>query len=820
MKQVMSTLLLVLCTTVAWAQSEVRGTVKDQSTGQTIAGATVLLSNPDLRKGIQTDANGQFLIDAVPSGTYQLKVSFVGYVSFEESVEINADRIFDIQLVEKVVGLDDVIVTGTRANEKSPTTYQNVSKEAIQKQNLGQDLPVLLNFTPSVVTTSDAGAGIGYTGIRIRGSDPTRINVTINGIPLNDPESQGVFWVNMPDFSSSVSDIQIQRGVGTSTNGAGAFGASLNILTDGISSEAGGQINVGGGSFNTRRVNGIFSTGLLSNNFAFKARLSQIKSDGYIDRAFSDLNSWYAAGGYYGRKSTVKLITFSGNEQTYQSWWGTPEARLNNDVAGMQEVIANNGYSQEQAVNLLNSGRTFNYYLYDNQIDNYGQDHYQLHFSHTFDASLSLNTAIHYTRGQGYFEEFREDDDFADYGLPDLNIGGQTISSTDLIRRRWLDNDFYGGTFDLNYSSDKVLATWGGAINRYDGDHFGEIIWAAFAGDTEIRDRWYESTSEKTDMNTYFKLNYQLSEKLNVYGDLQLRQVDYTGFGNDNDLRPIDFDESWTFFNPKFGAIYQADPSTQFYASFAVGNKEPNRSDIIDAPPGTSPTHETLNNLEVGLRKQVDELAFELNYYYMDYNNQLVLTGDVNDVGATIRTNVPNSYRMGLEASANWNISNSLNWNVNATISENKIRSFEEVIIDYGVNFDEFNLIRNQYENTNISFSPNLIMGSQLSFRPIDAFEVALLSKYVGDQYLDNTSNDDRKIDAFFTNDIRVNYDIPVKGLKAMNISLLVNNVLNEMYESNGYTFGYFGGTDFEVRENYFYPQAGTNFLLSLGLKF
>jgi len=816
----MLTLLLVLSTTVAWAQSEVRGTVKDQSTDQTIAGATVLLSNADLRKGVQTDANGQFLIEAVPFGTYQLKVSFVGYANYEETLRVNGDQVLDIELKERVLGLDDVIVTGTRANEKSPTTYQNVSKEAIQKQNLGQDLPVLLNFTPSVVTTSDAGAGIGYTGIRIRGSDPTRINVTINGIPLNDPESQGVFWVNMPDFSSSVSDIQIQRGVGTSTNGAGAFGASLNILTDGISSEAGGQITVGGGSFNTRRLNGVFSTGILSNNFAFEARLSQIKSDGYIDRAFSDLNSWYAAGGYYGKKSTVKLITFSGNEQTYQSWWGTPEARLNNDVAGMQEVIANNGYSQEQADNLLNSGRTFNYYLYDNQTDNYGQDHYQLHFAHSFDASFALNTAIHYTRGQGYFEEFRDEDDFADYGLPDLDIGGQTISSTDLIRRRWLDNHFYGGTFDLNYTSDKVLATWGGAINRYDGDHFGEIIWAEFAGDSEIRDRWYESTSEKTDINTYFKLNYQLTNKLNVYGDLQVRQVDYNGFGNDNDLRPIDFDESWTFFNPKFGAIYQANPSTQFYASFAVGNKEPNRSDIIDAPPGTSPIHETLNNLEAGFRRQVNELAFELNYYYMDYNNQLVLTGDVNDVGASIRTNVPDSYRMGLEASANWNISNTLNWNVNATLSENKIRAFEEVIIDYGVNFDEFNLIRNQYENTDISFSPSIIMGSQLSFNPIDAFEIALLSKYVGEQYLDNTSNVERKIDAFFTNDIRMNYVVPIKGLKEMNISLLVNNVLNEMYESNGYTFGYFGGADFEVRENYFYPQAGTNFLLSLGLKF
>jgi len=813
-------MMLVLGTTAAWAQSQVKGVVTNKSTGDPIAGATVLLRNDALRKGAQSNAQGQYLFNDLANGNYRLTVTFVGFEDFNQELEVNGNLSFNVQLEEKVIGLEDVIVTGTRANDKSPTTYQNVSKEVIEKQNLGQDLPVLLNFTPSVVTTSDAGAGIGYTGIRIRGSDPTRINVTINGIPLNDPESQGVFWVNMPDFSSSVSDIQIQRGVGTSTNGAGAFGASLNILTEGISSEAGGSITLGTGSFNTQRVNGIFSTGLLSNNFAFEARLSQIKSDGYIDRAFSDLSSWYAAGGYYGKKSTLKFITFSGDEQTYQSWWGTPEARLTNDVVGMQEVIANNGYSQEQADNLLNSGRTFNYYLYDNQTDNYGQDHYQLHFSHELDKAWSLNSALHYTRGEGYFEEFREDDDFADYGLNDVTIGGQTISSTDLIRRRWLANDFYGGTFDLNYATDKILATWGGAINQYDGDHYGEIIWAQFAGGSDIRYRWYESSSQKRDMNSYFKLNYQLSQKLNVYGDLQVRSVDYFGSGQDNDLRVIDFDENWTFFNPKFGAIYQANTSTQVYASFAVGNKEPNRSDIIDAPPGTFPEHETLNNLEVGLRKQMGELAFEFNYYYMDYTNQLVLTGDVNDVGASIRTNVPDSYRMGLEASANWNISEQLNWNVNATISENKIRAFEEVIIDYGVNFDEFNLIRNQYENTDISFSPSLIMGSQLSFTPIKDLEVAVLSKYVGDQYLDNTSNENRKIDAFFTNDIRLNYAVPLDGLKGMTISLLVNNVLNEMYESNGYTFGYFGGTDFEVRENYFYPQAGTNFLLNLSLKF
>lgn len=808
----------MLMITQVFAQSNIRGKVVDDTTGESVYGASIMLSPGS--QGTTTDEEGNFLLQNVENGNYTLRVSMIGYANLSRELRVAGNVNLTLRLVQKAEQLQDVIVTGTRANEKTPTTFTNVSSEEIEKQNLGQDLPFLLNWTPSVVVTSDAGAGVGYTGIRIRGSDPTRINVTINGIPVNDSESQGVFWVNTPDFASSTSSIQVQRGVGTSTNGAGAFGASINVLTNGVSTVPKAQVNTSVGSYNTQKYNAIYSTGLLESNWAFEGRLSKITSDGYIDRASSDLSSYYLSGGYYGKKTSLQFIHFGGNEVTYQSWWGTPEARLENDAAGIEEVIANNGYTAEQVANLRNSGRTFNYYLYDNQVDDYGQDHYQLHFSQELSPSWNLNTALHYTKGSGFFEEYKDDEDLADYGLQEVTIGGSTITSTDLIRRRWLDNDFYGMTYDLNYDGSDVQFTLGGAYNEYDGLHFGEVIWAQYASNGEIRHRFYESRSDKSDFNTYAKVNYQISDQLNLFGDVQVRNIVYSGAGTDNDLRVIDFDQNYTFFNPKVGLTYNLTNNSSLYGSFAIGNKEPNRSDIIDAAPGREPEHETLNNLEIGYRKRTGRAAFEANYYLMDYKNQLVLTGEVNDVGAGIRTNVPDSYRMGIELSGGMQVNRWFAFQANLALSENKIKSFEEVIFDYGVNFDEYNEVRTEFEDTDISFSPAVIAGGQLTFTPVSNLEIALLSKYVGDQYLDNTSNDNRKIDAFFVNDIRFNYGFETALVKRMNLSLLINNLLNTEYESNGYTFGYFGGPDYEVRENYFYPQAGTNFLFSLGLDF
>lgn len=809
---------LLLTSLSVFAQYTIKGKVTDAETGQALQGANVLLVNST--QGMPTNEQGEFSLTDLVAGEYKLVIRMIGYANYERSIDLKGDVDLNISLNRKTTSLSDVIVTGTRATEKTPTTFTTITGEEIKKQNLGQDLPFLLNWTPSVVTTSDAGAGVGYTGIRIRGSDATRINVTINGIPINDSESQGVFWVNTPDIASSAADIQVQRGVGTSTNGAGAFGGSINILTNGLSQEARAEVNTSVGSFNTQKYNAIFSTGLLKDRWAFEGRLSQITSDGFVDRASSDLQSYYLSGGYFGKKTSVKFITFGGDEVTYQSWYGTPEARLRNDAAGIEAVIANNGFTASQADNLRNSGRSYNFYEYDNQVDDYGQDHYQLHMAHKFNTNLNLTVAGHYTKGGGFFEEFRNDDDLADYGIADVVLGGTTISSSDLIRRRWLDNDFYGVVYDLNYSTDKIDATFGGGVNKYIGDHFGEVIWARFSGDSDIRDRYYESRSEKVDFNSYLKMNYQANEKLNIFGDLQYRTVDYKGIGVDNDLRQIDFDKNFNFFNPKVGASYQLNNNANLYASFAIGNKEPNRSDIIDAAPGVDPQHETLNNLEIGYKRQSSTGSFEFNYYLMDYKNQLVLTGEVNDVGAGIRTNVADSYRMGIELSGVMKLTKGLFWSANVALSQNRINAFDEIIFDYEAAFDEFNEVRTTFTDTDISFSPSVVAGSQLSFIPTSGIEIALLSKYVGEQFLDNTSSDSRKIDAFFVNDLRINYAFETKTIKEVSINLLVNNILNLEYESNGYTFGYFGGQSFEVRENYFYPQAGTNFLLSLGLSF
>ncbi len=806
----------LLMPALLWAQFSLTGTINDDQ-GQPLPGANVVLTPG--QQATATNADGQYRFEALAAGNYQLRVSFVGYSTREIRFELDADRTLDVSLKEDIQLKEEVIVYATRANEKTPTTFDNINLEEIESRNLGQDMPIILNFSPSLVSTSDAGNGVGYTGIRIRGSDPTRINVTINGIPVNDSESHGVFWVNMPDFASSVNNIQIQRGVGASTNGAAAFGATVNLQTAAPDQEAYGQIDNSFGSFDTWRHTFIVNSGLINDRWAFQGRLSKITSDGYIDRAESNLQSYFLSGTYYGDKTIVKALTFAGKERTYQSWWGTPEARLENDVEGMQAVIANNGYTEAQAQNLLNSGRTFNYYLYDNEVDNYQQDHYQLHVNHTFSPYFNLNGALHYTYGRGYFEQYRNDDDFADYGLDPVEIGGETVSSTDLIRRRWLDNDFYGLTFSANYEKDDWLVTLGGGYNEYEGDHFGEIIWARFAGDTEIRENYYDNVGTKEDFNIFLKSNYQITPKLNLYGDLQLRTIDYRTVGADNDLRFLDTGGDYAFFNPKFGFTYSLSNNTSLYASYAIGNREPVRNDFVDAPDGVTPEHETLRNVEAGIRKQGNNFSFNANYYLMDYKNQLVLTGELNDVGANIRTNVPSSYRTGIELVGTYQFSDKLRWEVNLTLSQNKINNFTEVIYDYGEAFDEFNVIENEFENTDISFSPNVIGASQLTCTPVENLSFQLLSKYVGQQYLDNTANEDRAIDPYFTNDIKVDFVPNIKHLKELRFSLLINNIFDVMYSANGYTFGYGGGGTM-IRENYFYPQAGTNFLFGISAKF
>lgn len=806
----------------SWAQFMVSGKVVDAANQSPIEGTVVQLQ--EVKKSGITTAEGIFRIENVPEGTYTLLLQHISYETKRISVQVASNTELEIILKESSLLADEVIVTSTRASENMPVTYSNLEKEEIEKLNNAQDLPYFLNFTPSLVTTSDAGAGIGYTGLRIRGSDATRINVTINGVPLNDSESQGVFWVNIPDIASSTNSIQIQRGVGTSTNGAASFGGTINIETTGRESDPYGTLINTVGSFNTRRHTLSFGTGLINDHWSFDGRLSKINSDGYIDRASSDLNSYYFTGSYYGEKTMVKAIVFGGSEVTYQSWYGTPEAVLENDQEGIEAVIINNGLDGEQAMNIRTAGRTFNWYLYENEVDDYKQDHYQLHLSHRFHQGLTATMALHYTYGRGFFEQFRQDDDFADYGVTAPVIGDSTIESTDLIRRRWLDNDFYGVTYSVQYEPNKSLAfTLGGAWNYYDGDHFGEIIWAEVAANLPKGFRYYDNVGEKEDFNTFLKMDYAWNKRLNVFADLQYRHIDYQTTGVDNDLRPIDVDAQFNFFNPKFGATYSISDASRIYASFAIGNREPVRTDFIDSE--VEPRAEQLRNVELGFR-YTGTFSFEANVYLMDYKDQLVLTGELNDVGSPLRRNVADSYRAGIELQTSLALSKNVRWQVNGTFSQNKIEHFTETIYDYGPAFDEFNVIENTYSDSDIAFSPNIIAASQLSWNFLknvagdDSFELALLSKYVGQQYLDNTSNDERSIDAYFVNDIRLRYVLKNTVVDELSLTFLVNNAFDEEYASNGYTFGYQGGSEYVVRENYFYPQALRNYLLTLAIAF
>jgi len=798
---------------VALAQVSITGKVTDNNQ-KPLPGAIIKLRNQ--KTAVITNANGNYTLSDLSAGKYIIAVSYLGYKSTEQSIELNANQTVNFVLIPQAFLADEVIVRATRANEKSATTYKNVTKAEIQENNFGQDLPFILQNTPGVVVNSDAGAGVGYTGIRIRGSDNSRINVTVNGIPINDSESQGTFYVNMPDFASSVDNIQIQRGVGTSTNGAGAFGASLNIQTTASEMEPYAEVNSTYGSFDTWKNTIKVGTGLINNRFSFDGRLSRISSDGYVDRGSSLLKSYFMSGAYHGNKDLLRINVFAGSEKTYQSWNGIPESRLNNDIAGMQAYIDRNGLSQADADNLLNSGRTYNSFLYNNQTDNYWQNHYQLLYARQFSDKFSFNGALHYTQGEGYYEEYRVANKLSDYGLSPVVIGGTTITRTDLIRRRWLDNDFYGVTYAFNYVPQKNLNfTLGGAYNEYKGAHFGQIIWAQYASNGDIDRHYYDNEGFKTDFNTYGKVNYSPVEALSLFADLQYRRVYYDIAGTENKLNTLAINETLNFFNPKFGATYFINPESNLYASFSVANKEPNRDDYTDAAVGVYPKPERLNDVELGYRFKNKAFNLGANAYGMFYKNQLVVTGKINDVGGNYRQNVDRSYRLGIELDGSYLINKSFALNANAAFSRNKIKNFTEYYDDY----DNGGQVINNYALTDISYSPAAVLFGELVYKPVTGFAIALQSKYVSKQYMDNTQNNDRTINGYWVSNARLGYDFKFAGVKNVNLGLLVNNLFDKKYESNGYTYGYLSGGS-RITENFFYPQAGTNFLLSLNVKF
>ncbi|MEP2936241.1 MAG: TonB-dependent receptor [Gilvibacter sp.] len=717
-----------------------------------------------------------------------LVLVFIGQVSFAQVANDST----------KVEALDAVLVQAVRVNADSPITHSNIQKEEIAKRNLGQDIPILLNFLPSVVTTSDAGAGVGYTGIRVRGSDASRVNVTLNGIPFNDAESQGTFWVNLPDFASSVENIQLQRGVGTSTNGSGAFGASLNILTDAISDSAYGEIANSFGSFNTRKHTVKFSTGTISERFELMGRLSNVVSDGYIDRATSDLKSYFLQGAYRHKGTLIKALVFGGRENTYQAYFGIDEETLANDRTFNPAGLYFNDDGQMR--------------FYDNEVDNYAQDHYQLHWNQRLNNNWSTNLGLNYTYGRGYFEQYKEDQDFDFYDFEPITLGGETIATTDLVRRRWLDNDFYVVNANVRYKESGLDITAGAFYSKYEGDHFGEVIWAQFAGGSTLGDQYYFGTGSKNEFTTFAKATYRIDDAWSVYGDLQGRFVDYSTGGITSDRIALIVDENFSFFNPKAGATYKLNSQNQFYASYGRANREPRRSDFENGVTNS----ESLDDFELGYRLDKPNTVVSANLFYMNYTNQLVLTGAIDDVGAPIRASSGKSYRLGLEIEASLNVAKGLNWSPNLALSTNKNKDFTTTRDGQLMNLG----------NTNISFSPSVIAGSQLSYSPITGLSIGLLSKYVGEQYMGNIDSETSKLDSFFINDLNLVYVWDsAPWVKEIVFSGLVNNLFNVKYVSNGYFFTYEDdftnpGTVTTIEGAGFYPQATTNFLVGATVKF
>ncbi len=805
---------------VAVAQHNITVSVNEASSGRPMPGASIQLEGT-IYQG-KADAAGTATIRHIKAGSYTIMVSHLGYQTETRHIAISSDQRVDIALQQATFLTDEVVVQATRATENTATTYKNISKADIGKNNVGQDIPFLLDQTPGVVISSDAGAGIGYTSMRIRGSDAQRTNVTVNGIPLNDAESLGSFFINLPDFASSVDNIQIQRGVGTSTNGAGAFGASLNIQTNTLHEDAYAELDQSIGSYRSLKNTIRLGTGLMDGNFSFDGRLSHISSDGYIDRGTANLQSYFLSGAWHGQHSLLRANVFGGKEKTYQAWYGTPESRLTGDVAAMEAYAADDGLTPEETENLLNSDRRYNKYLYDNETDNYQQTHYQLLFSSVLADRFTLNTALHYTRGKGYYEQFRNQDEYTDYGLSPITVNGGTITETDLVRQRWLDNHFYGGTYSLVYKDGRgVELTWGGAYNRYEGGHYGDIVWSRYPlatdgaypsgkdGGFRTAYRYYRGDATKTDFNTYLKASYRL-DKVSLFADAQYRRIDYAITGIDHDLRDLTQNASFDFFNPKIGLTYQLSAASNVYASYALANKEPVRSDFTDWPIDQTPKAEQLHDIEAGYHIRSHRFNIGLNGYAMLYKNQLVLTGQLNDVGSTLRRNVDDSYRLGLEFDGQWAPRSWFTWSATLAYSQNKIKNFTEVVGD----------VEHFYSTTDISFSPNWVASSELSFKPWQPLEVALLSKYVSRQYLDNTGSASRSIDGFFVNHVRAAYHTSFWKLKNLGITLLVNNVFNEKYASSGYTWGYYLSATDRVDYNFYYPQATANFLLGLNLKF
>ncbi len=781
----------------------VRGKVTDEK-GNPMTGAAVSLANT--LSGTYTDQEGSYSLRIKSAGTYSFRFSFTGYESVVKEISVPQTLTVDAVLVPQVAMTEEVIVSATRADSNTPVAYTNIGNEDIRQNNAVQDLPFLISLTPSLVETSEAGTGIGYTNLRIRGTDASRINVTMDGIPLNDAESQQVFWVDLPDLASSVNNIQVQRGVGTSANGAGAFGASVNILTESPGNEPFADISLTAGSFGTLKKTISAGTGLISKKFALLMRYSDIRSDGYIKRTGVNNRAGAVSGIFRTGSSFLKANIILGEEHTGISWWGVPAEMLGTDrrynpAGEYKDAFGNTQY-------------------YSNETDNYLQDHYQLIFGSNLSKYLFLHAALHYTHGKGYYEEYAEDQALSDYGLAPVIIDTSRIKASDLIRRKWLDNNFMGAVYSLTWKKGRSELIIGGGSNIYNGDHYGRIIWMQYAGDTGNDYQWYLNNGKKNESDIYTRINYKLSDRLTAFGDVQYRYIAYRMHGPDDDQKDLTQSHYFSFLNPKAGLYWNVTSDQDLYLSFSVAHREPSRADFKEAAgdPGAMPVAERLFDAETGYNLRSSRADIGVSLYGMFYRDQLVPTGELSNVGYPITTNVKNSYRAGIELSVLFRPAGFFSWNLNTTLSRNKISNFTEYFTNY--TYDGGSQYLSKFlGSVDIAYSPSVIGSSDLIFKPYDRLGIHLISKYVGKQYFDNTMSNARKLDPYFVSNLRIDFQPDLRQVKNIEFQLLVNNMLNAKYESNAY-----GGNWFEdgVEKTwaYYFPQAGINFMVRAGVRF
>ncbi len=782
----------------------IRGKVTNEA-GDPLAGAAVTIEGTFL--GTHSRSDGSYLLDGLKDGVYTLRFSFIGYEPQVVEAKLAGKMELNVYMNQKSFLAGEVIVNATRAGTHTPLAYTTLDNEILSKQNNAQDVPFLLSLTPSLVETSEAGNGIGYTNLRIRGTDASRINVTIDGIPLNDPESQQVFWVDLPDLASSVDNIQVQRGVGTSSNGAGAFGATVNMETKNPDNEPFAQVSTAYGSFNTFKRMIAAGTGLLADKLAFQVRFSELQSDGFIDRTGSSHRSAFISGALRTSRSHLKANVILGQEHTGIGWWGVPKEMLSSN----RRYNPAGEYTDEN--NIIR--------YYDNESDNYTQNHFQLIYGYRFNNDLNLSAALHYTNGNGYYEEFREDASLSDYGLPDVNIGDTVISLTDLVRRKWLSNNFYGLIYSLKYKKEKIEATLGGGVNHYTGDHYGDIIWMRYAGSLEKDHQWYLNNSIKREFSFYGKADYFLTDRISFFADLQYRYIYYKMEGPDDDLKDLGQKHNFGFFNPKAGLFATINPNQDAYLSFSVANREPSRADFKEAAgdPDVTPKPETLYDTEIGYKLRGKKFSAAINLFAMLYNDQLVPTGELSSTGYTIMTNVRKSHRLGIEFINAFKPTENINWDLNFTLSRNKIPNFVEYYTEYNTEdwSEEYN--SKELGRVDIAYSPSITGSSDFNIKFLKNTEIHVISKYVGKQYFDNTMNPERSIDPYFVNNLRIDFEPVIKGIKRAEFQFIINNILNHKYESNAYGGNWYED-GIEKTWSYYFPQAGINFMVRAGVRF